>query len=79
MSACVLNRFSLSDSLQPYEPYSKAPLSIGFSKQEYWSGLPCPPSGDLPNPGIGPMFLLSPSLADGFFITNTNWEAHSGW
>ena len=32
------------------------PLSMGFSRQEYWSGLPCPPSGDLPNPGIEPMF-----------------------
>ena len=33
---------------------SQAPLSMGFSRQEYWSGLPCPPPGDLPNPGIDP-------------------------
>ena len=32
----------------------QAPLSIGFSRQEYWSGLPCPPPGDFPNPGIKP-------------------------
>ena len=32
----------------------QAPLSMGFSQQEYWSGLPCPPPGDLPNPGIKP-------------------------
>ena len=30
----------------------EAPLSMGFSRQEYWSGLPCPPAGDLPNPGL---------------------------
>ena len=39
------------------EPTSQAPLFMGFSKQEYWSGLPCPPPGDLPDPGIKPMFL----------------------
>ena len=37
----------------------QAPLSIGFPRQEYWSGLPCPPLGDLPDPGIEPM---SPAL-----------------
>ena len=42
----------------------QAPLHMGFSKQEYWSGLPCPPPGDLPDPGIKPW---SPALADGFF------------
>ena len=44
----------------------QAPLSIGFSRQEYWSGLPCPPPGDLPNPGIEPVSLLFPELAGGF-------------
>ena len=48
----------------------QAPLSMGFSKQEYWSGLPCPPPGDLPNPGIEPESLASPALADGFFTTS---------
>ena len=42
------------------------PLSMEFSRQEYWSGLPFPPSGDLPNPGIKP---LSPALTGGFFTT----------
>ena len=41
----------------------QAPLSMGFSRQEYWSGLPCPPPGDLPDPGIGPVSLKSPALA----------------
>ena len=54
---------------------SQAPLSIGFSRQEYWSGLPCPPPGDLPDPGIEPMSPTSPVLAGGFFTTNATWEA----
>ena len=47
----------------------QAPLSMGFPRQEYWSGLPCPPPGDLPKPGIKLPSLLSPALADGFFTT----------
>ena len=38
----------------PWAVAHQAPLSVGFSRQEYWSGLPCPPPGDLPNPGIKP-------------------------
>ena len=53
----------------------QAPLSMGFSGQEYWSGLPCPPPGDLPNPRTGPMSLTSPALAGRFFITSVTWEA----
>ena len=49
---------------------------MGFSRQEYWSGLPCPPPGDLPNPEIEPTSLMSPALAGGFFTTSTMWEAH---
>ena len=49
----------------------QAPLSIEFSRQEYWSGLPFPPPGNLPNPGIEPTFLISPALAGGFFTTST--------
>ena len=44
----------------------KAPPSVGFSRQEYWSGLPFPPPGDLPDPGIEP---VSPVLTGGFFTT----------
>ena len=43
----------------------QAPLSMGFSRQEYWSGLPCPPPGDLPNPGIKLMSFMSPALDAG--------------
>ena len=46
-----------------------------FSRQEYWSELPWPSSGDLPNPGIEPVSLKSPALADGFFTSSATWEA----
>ena len=53
----------------------QAPLSVGFSRQEYWSGLPFPPPQDLPDPGIEP---ISPALAGGFFFfcNCATWEAH---
>ena len=47
----------------------QASLSMGFSRQEYWSGLPFPPPGDLPDPGIKPMSLASTTLAGKFFTT----------
>ena len=50
--------------------------SMGFSRQEYWSGLPCPPPGDLPDPGMEPTSLMSPALKGGFFTTSITWEAH---
>ena len=48
---------------------NKAPLSMGFPRQEYWSGLPFPPPGDLPDPGIEPTSSVSPALAGEFFTT----------
>ena len=54
-----------------------APLAMGFSRQEYWSGLPFPPPGDLPNPGMEPTSLESPTLAGRFFTTSATWEALS--
>ena len=48
----------------PWTVAHQAPLSMGFSRQEYWSGLPFPSPGDLPNPGIKP---VSPASAEGFF------------
>ena len=51
------------------------PGSMGFSKQEYWTGLPCCPPEDLPNPGIEPTSLTSPALAGGLFSTSATWEA----
>ena len=53
----------------------EAPLSMGFSGREYWSGLPSSSPGDLPDPGMKP---LSPALADAFFTTRGTWEAQ-GW
>ena len=53
----------------------QAPLSMGFSRQEYWSGLPCPSPGDLSYLGIEPASLISPTLADGFFTMRATWEA----
>ena len=47
---------------------------MGFSRQEYWSGLPCPPPGDLPDPGIEPESLMSPALEGEFFTTSVTWE-----
>ena len=53
----------------------QATLSMGLSRQEYWSGLPCPPPGGLPHPGIKPASLTSPALAGRFFTTSATWEA----
>ena len=59
----------------PWTVACQAPLSMGFSRQEYWNGLPVPSPGDLPNPGIELASLASPALADGFLITSTNRKA----
>jgi len=48
---------------------------MGFSWLEYWSGLPCPLPGDLPNPGTELMSLMSPAMTGGFFNTSTTWES----
>ena len=53
----------------------QAPLFIDFCRQEYWSELPCPPPGYLPNPGIELVSLTHPALAGGFFTTSATWEA----
>ena len=69
---CVLSSFghvqlfATSGTVAP-----QAPLSVGFLRQEYWSGWPCPPPGDLPDLGIRPMSSI---LAVGFFTTSTTWE-----
>ena len=73
---CVLSRFShvrLFETL--WAVSQQAPLAMGSFRQEYWSGLPFPSSGDLLDPGIEPMSLKSPALAGGFFSTSTIWEA----
>ena len=53
----------------------QAPLSMGFCRQEYQSGLPFRPPGALPDPGIEPKSLMPPALAGGFFTTSATWEA----
>ena len=66
----------VSDSLQPHWTVAhQIPLSVGFSRQEDWSGLPFPSPGDLPNPGFEPESLTSPALAGRFFTTSATWEA----
>ena len=62
----VSSRSGVSDSATPWTAAHQAPLSLGFSRQEYWSGLPSPSPEDLPDPGIDP---TSPALAGGFFTT----------
>ena len=58
----------------PWTAACQAPLSVGLSSQEYWSGLPCPPPGDLPDPGTEPSSLRSPALAGRLFTTSTTWS-----
>ena len=65
LNACLLNCFSyVWFFVSLWIIASQAPLSMGFSRQEYWSGLPCPPPGELLDPGIKPTSLTSPALAD---------------
>ena len=66
-----LSRVRLFETL--WTVADQAPLSTGFSRQEYWSGLPCPPPGDVPDPGIEP---ASPVLAGRFFTISATWGAH---
>ena len=73
---CVLSHFShVRLFVTPRTVAHQAPLSMEFSRQEYWSGFPCPPPGDLPDPGIEPESLMSPALASGFFTPSAIWEA----
>ena len=73
---CVVSPFSRV-CVTVWAVTHQAPLPMGFSRQEYWSGLPCPPLGDLPNPGIEPVPLTSLALAGGFFTTSATQEAQT--
>ena len=76
--ACMLSHFShVWLFVTPWTAACQAPLSMGFSRQGYWSGLPCPPPEALPDPVMEPSSLTSPALAGGFFTTSTTWEAQS--
>ena len=69
----VLSRFSHVHLIVTLWTVAHQPsLSMGFFRKEYWSGLPCPPPGDLPDPGIEPVSL---ALAGGLFTISTTWEA----
>ena len=64
----------MSDSfVNPWTVACQAPPSIRFSRQEYWAGFPCPPAGDLPDPGTEP---VSPALAGRFFATEPPGKLH---
>ena len=67
---CVLSCLSrVQLFLTPWTVAHQAPLSMGFSRQEYWKGLPFPSPGDLPDPGIEPAALMPPASADGLFTS----------
>ena len=76
MHACYVISV-VSGFLQPMDCSLPDPLSMGISRQEYWSGLPCPSPKDLPRPGIEDAFLMFPALAGKFFITSSTWEVHT--
>ena len=61
----------------PWTVAHQAPLSMEFSRQEYWSELPFPPLRDLPKPETKPVSFVSPALAGGFFIISATLEAQS--
>jgi len=58
----------------PWTVALQTTLTIEFSRQEYWSGLPFPTPGDLPYPGIEPESLMTPAMAGGFFVNCATWE-----
>ena len=75
---CVLNCFSHGQFFATLWTIAFQALpSVGFSSQEYWSGLLFPSAGNLPNPGIKIMYFKSSALADGFFTTSITWKPHS--
>ena len=63
----------------PWTVAPQAPMSLEFSRQEYWGGLPCPSPGDRHHPGIEPASLMSPALAGVFFTTSATWGAQFHW
>ena len=75
--ACLLSHFGRIQLFTTLWTVARqAPLSMGFSRQEYWSGLPCPPPGDFPDSQTELTSLVSPALPGTFFTTSTIWEAH---
>ena len=78
--ACLQGRFSsVWYFVTLWTIAQQVPLSMRFSRQEYWSGLPFPTPGNLSNPGTEPGSLEAPALAGGFFHHCATWEAHLVW
>ena len=73
---CMLCPKSLQLCLIPCDPIDYSPPGSSVYGIHWESGLPCPSSGDLPDPGIEPKFLLSPVLAGRFFTTSVTWASH---
>ena len=71
----LLRASIVSDCVRPQDWSPPGSSVMRLSRQEHWSGLPFPPPGDLPNPGVTPASLTSPALAGGFFTTSAAWEA----
>ena len=76
LCACAQMLSCVQLFVTPWTVAHQAPLSMKFSRQEYWCGLPFPSPGDLPNPGIAPTSLASLALAGRFFTPTAMWEAH---
>ena len=75
---CVFSCFNrIRHFATPWTVARQAPLSMGFSRQEYWSGLPWSPPGDLPDPGIESQSLMSPAWTGGFFTARATWRSLS--
>ena len=73
---CMLSRFShIQLCVNLWTVACQVPLSMGFSRQENWSGMPCPTPGELSGPEIELASFTSPTLACGFFTTSATWEA----
>ena len=77
LSAKLLSHVQLFET--PWTVACQALLSMGLPRQEYWSGLPFPSPGELPDPGIKPESLTSSALAGRFFTTSTTWQNTAPW
>ena len=74
LRVCMKSVQSCPTLATPWAVVHQTPLSMGFFRQEYQNGLPCPAPGDFPNPGIEPTSLPSPAMAGGFFTTSATWD-----
>jgi len=75
VSGCVLSSSVESNSVASRTVAHQIPLPMEFSRREQWSGVPFPTAGDLPDPGIEPVSLVSPALAGRLFTISATWEA----